>query len=89
MNNTNKTENRKLGTILYVVGVMLIISGGISMLTSLTRTIVYSMLALGAIFVAAGLYFNHSYQTKLGTLKALQYFLLTVGAVIMVFPFIG
>ena len=86
-NNSKKTENRRLGTILYVVGVMLIISGGISLLTLLTRTIVYSMLALGAIFAATGLYFNHSYQTKLGTLKALQYFLLTVGAVIMVFPF--
>ena len=87
MKNKNKKEQRMLGTILYVLGVMLIISGSISLPTSLARTIVYSMLALGVIFVAAGLYLNHSYQTKLGTLKALQYFLLTVGAVIMVFPF--
>jgi multiple sugar transport system permease protein len=81
-----KQSKKRLGTALYILGLAALFAGIVFII--LKNSSLYPVFIISsACLTATGLYLNHSYQTKLGTFKLLQHFFLTIGAVIMVFPF--
>ncbi len=56
-------------------------------LSGLSDAVWIVLMLLGIALIAAGLYLNHSHQTKHVLSQVLLYLLLAVGAIIMVFPF--
>lgn len=82
-----KKQNRMrslLGTVAYVAGIVLALVGSLTWLFKITGFLPF---VAGLVAVAIGLILNHSYKTKVLSLRGIRYFFLSVGALIMVFPF--
>ena len=83
---TNR-QRSKLGTACYVAGLLLLLAALLSALMNdrLGQHLLLS--GLGAALVALGLSLNHSPRTMRMTALGLRYGLLTLGMLVMVFPF--
>ncbi len=82
-----KKQNRTrslLGTVIYVAGIVLAVAGSLTWLFKKNEPM---LTVIGLVAVAVGLFLNHSYKTKVMSLRGIRYFFLSVGAIIMVFPF--
>ena len=82
----DKARRKRLGTGLYIFGVLLILSGLIGF-ALISRTRASALLGTGLVAASVGLYLNHSYRTRQDTARAMLYSLLVIGALIMIFPF--
>ncbi len=82
----DKARRKRLGTGLYIFGVLLTLSGLIGF-ALINRTRASALLGTGLVAASVGLYLNHSYRTRQDTARAMLYSLLVIGALIMIFPF--
>ncbi len=83
----DKTVKKRLGTGLYISGILLLTASLIFFLIQYSRAAVFSLGILGSLAAIAGLWLNHSYHTKQHTFHGITYVLLTLGMLIMLFPF--
>ena len=83
----DKRGKKIAGTMLYVPGVLLMVFGIIYLPITASMSLAVAAALGGAAMTAAGLYLNHSHKTKTLTARTVRYVLLSLGAVIMMFPF--
>lgn len=83
----DKLLKKRLGTGLYASGTLLAVMGLVAFFSLSSRAGAAGLFAGGILAAAAGLFLNHSYRTRQGTARTTLYFLLVVGALIMIFPF--
>lgn len=84
----DKRGKKIAGTMLYVPGVLLMVLGIIYLPITASMSLAVAAALGGAAMTAAGLYLNHSHKTKTLTARTVRYVLLSLGAVIMMFPFL-
>lgn len=77
----------RLGTALYVLGLGLLLAALVSTLLDDRLTLHLVLTAIGALLTFIGLRLNHSSRTLRITARSLRYILLSLGMLIMVFPF--
>ena len=83
----DKTVKKRLGSGLYIIGILMLTASLVLYLLQLSRASVLILSILGGMSAIAGLWLNHSYHTKQHTVHGIMYILLTLGMLIMLFPF--
>ncbi len=82
-----RQKNKPLGTALYLTGLALLLAAFIGSLLRDQGALHLGMALSGLLLAALGLWLNHSHRTLQLSGRALRYLVLSVGALIMVFPF--
>lgn len=82
-----KQNSRRLGTALQLLGWALLLAAPSSLPVCGNRPLAFTMLVLGAAVLALGLTLNHGHRVRSVTGRTIRYVLLTLGMLVMMFPF--
>ncbi len=83
----DKKMKHSLGTVVYIAGLLALVSGVGGMLLVRGATWYSALAASSGFLIWLGLKLSDSYQLNTATARGLRYLLLSVGAVMMIFPF--
>ncbi|MGI6726908.1 MAG: carbohydrate ABC transporter permease [Christensenellales bacterium] len=87
MSEHHQQTSRPLGLPVYILGWALILGAPVSLALGGARTLALGLMSCGIALIVLGLGWSRSYPLRKFTARTVRYLLLTVGLVIMVFPF--